>query len=160
MRFKTEKDLEKYLRHLIKVNIASRHSDIYLLESKKTVDIVICRDGDRPALFFLELKLCRPNIRIPIGTGNGTGYQPEIVTLNPTYLESNLRWVLVNSEELKTPYLFVPTSTVKRHLAGGGIGEKYNNIQREIFRLEPTLTEAALVDSMVDWLLKPNVPSI
>src|SRR3990170_6360101 len=151
MVFVKEAELETYLRNLIETKITAQHPYIYALKNKKAVDIVICRDGDRPALFFLEVKLYQQtHSRLPIGTGKGNGYQPEIVTRNPRYLESNLRWVIVDNRQSRPLFLFVPTSTVSKYLAGGGVGEKFNNIQLKIFRDVTSLDEDGLVDALLN----------
>jgi hypothetical protein len=115
MKFKSERDLENYLRYLIATKITAEHPHVYALESKKAVDIVICRDGQRPAVFFLEAKLYRRGHgRLGIGTGRGIGYQPEIVARHPDYFEVHLRWVIVDGRKPTASFLFVPTSTVNQ----------------------------------------------
>ncbi len=153
MTFTNERGLENHLRHLIATKITARYPHIYTLENKKAVDIVICRDGDRPAVFFLEVKLFQQKHgRLGIGTRRGIGYQPEIVARNPDYFETHLRWVIVHGGEPTASFLFVPTSTVRLYLAGGEIGEKFNNIQLRIFREVTAFDEDTLIDELYKWL--------
>jgi hypothetical protein len=154
MKFSSERQLESYVRHLIETEITANHPHIYALESKKAVDVLICRDGEQPAVFFLEIKLFRQGHgRLGIGTGGGAGYQPEIVKCNPAYFEAHLRWIIVDGREPTAAFLFVPTSTVREYLAGGGIEKKFNNIQLKIFDEVTPFNEDALVDELRRWLL-------
>lgn len=155
MLFSKESELESHLRHLIKTQITAQHPHIYALENKKAVDIVICRDGENPTAFFLEVKLFQKSHgRLGIGTGGGSGYQPEIIARAPAYFETHLRWVIVDGREANISFLFVTTNAVRKYLAGTGIGEKYNNIQPKIFKEIPALDEASLVDELQEWLLE------
>ncbi|MBC8264497.1 MAG: hypothetical protein H8E47_10285 [Anaerolineales bacterium] len=155
MIFTGERDLENHLRHLIATKITARYPRVYTLENKKAVDIAICRDGDRPAVFFLEVKLFQQKHgRLGIGTGRGVGYQPEIVARNPDYFETHLRWVIVDGGEPTASFLFVPTSTIRQYLAAGEIGKKFNNIQLRIFREVNALDEDTLVEELCKWLLQ------
>jgi len=155
MRFKNERDLENHLRHLITAKVTAKYPHVYALINKKAVDIVICRDGERPAVFFIEVKLYRrEHGRLGIGTGGGIGYQPEIVARNPDYFEAHLRWVIADGRKPAASFLFVPTSTVREYLTGGEIGKKYNNIRLSIFREVTALDEDILVDQLCKWLLQ------
>ncbi|MDA2933462.1 hypothetical protein MYX82_03875 [Acidobacteria bacterium AH-259-D05] len=154
MTFRSEPELERYLRDLIAAKITAEYPHIYALKSKKAVDIVICRNGVHPAVFFLEVKLFQQKHgRLGIGTGGGGGYQPEIVSCNPDYFESHLRWVIVDGREPSASFLFVPTSKITQFLAGSKIGEKFNNIQLRIFEEVTPLAEDTLVHELCKWLL-------
>ena len=101
MTFATEQILESHLRHLIAAQITTNHPHIYALDNKKAVDIVICRDGNPMAVFFIEVKLYQQTHgRLGIGTGAGGGYQPEIIVRNPDYFETHLRWVIVDGSKV------------------------------------------------------------
>jgi len=156
MAFATERDLESHLRQLIATRITANHPNIYTLNNKKAVDIVICRDGDRAAAFFIEVKLYKPaHGRLGIGTGTGGGYQPEIIVCNPDYFEAHLRWVIVDGGKAAPWYLFIPTSILKLHLAGGKVGDKQNNINvSSLFNNVPALDESSLVVEMEKWLMQ------
>lgn len=153
MAFTTENELESYIRNLVTNEITTKYAHIYVLKNKKAVDIVICRDGEQPAIFFLETKLFKEKHgRLGIGMSEGGGFQPEIIARNPRYFETNLRWIIVDGRESKLSYLFVTTSTVRKYLSGKGIGEKYNNIRLEIFKKEKGLDEDKLIDELEKWL--------
>ena len=154
MNFADERDLERHVRRLIAVNITAQHPEVYALDNKKAVDIVICRDGSSPSLFFLETKLFDPQHgRMGIGSSKGAGCQPEIVRRKPAYFEANLRWIVVDSRETIPKFLFVPTSTIRKYLAGNAIGEKFNNIQLRIFKEVESLTEIELVAELKQFVL-------
>jgi len=155
MTFTDEHDLESHLRQLIKSQITTKHPYIYAFENKKAVDVVICRDGKEPAVFFLEVKLFQAKHgRLGIGTGGGTGYQPEIIARSPHYLETHLRWVIVDSRQTVPSFLFIPTSIVAKYLSGKTISAKFNNIQLGIFRQVTAFSESQLIDEMSKWLLQ------
>jgi len=56
MESKSENEFENYLRDLIQTRICENHPELVLFDNKKAVDILICRNGESPALFFLEVK--------------------------------------------------------------------------------------------------------
>ena len=91
--FKNEKSLEKRIRELINEHVA-RESEILVLEYKTISDIIICRQGHSPGIFFIEVKHYKQYERIGIGNQKGEGIQPEILKKRPEYLESNLRWLI------------------------------------------------------------------
>jgi len=152
--YTSEYELETHLRNLIAQKITAKHPNIYALKNKKVVDIVLCRDGKQPAIFFLEVKLFQEKHgRLGIGMSKGGGYQPEIIERNARYLETHLRWIIVDGREPTASYLFIPSTIVKKYLAGGGIGKKFNNIQLEIFKKENGLDENTLINELEKWLL-------
>lgn len=153
MTFQTEQELEAHLRHIVASEITAQYPYIYALQSKKAVDIVICRDGEHPAIFFVEVKLFKAEHgRLGIGTGGGGGYQPEIVARDPVCFRDQLRWVIVDGRKAMPSFLFISTSTVRQYLSGGRIGEKFNNIQVKIFSEVPALDESALTLELLKWL--------
>jgi len=153
--FADERAVEDHIRTLIADRITTQYRYIYTLKNKKVADIVICHDGENPALFFIEVKYFKVNHnRLGFGAGSGSGYQPEILTRRPAYLETNLRWILSTDREPTPSYLFIPTSTLLKYVAGGEIGEKQNNIQRKIFEEVRSLNDGELADEMCRWLTK------
>lgn len=149
----SERELEEHVRRLLTEVIIPRRSDLVLLENKKIADIVICRNHPRDAIFFIEVKMYNPRHgRLGIGQAKGKGFQPEIVKKNPDYLESNLRWLIVDGREKELNYLFVPTSTVKKYILGQVVGEKFNNISLKIFGKERKLDEEHFIQEFDDYL--------
>jgi len=152
--FQNEGELERHVRNMIATAITAHHPNIYALDNKKAVDIVICRDSPAPALFFLETKLYQSGHgRIHIGTGKGAGYQPEILLKKPDYFETNLRWIIVDGRLTEPRYVFVTNEIVRRYLAGSGIGDKFNNIQTRIFREVSGINEPSLIQELRTFLV-------
>jgi len=151
--YRNESDFEGYLRGLIAERVTKANPSIYALKNKKAVDILICKDRPQPALYFIEVKYHQAaHGRLGFGSGNGGGFQPEIVSAKPAYFESNLRWVLASEEHEPGKVLFLPSEVIRRYLAGGEVGEKFNNIQRRIFLAERWLTEREFVEQLRQWL--------
>lgn len=155
MTFASEQKLEIHLRDLITTRITAEHPYIYALGNKMAVDIVICRDRERPAVFFLEVKLFQPgHNRLGIGAGKGNGYQPEIIAHTPEYFDKHLRWIIVDGRQAVPSYIFAPTTIIRQFLARGELGHKQNNIRLRIFSEVAAYSEAALVDELRKWLLE------
>lgn len=131
--------------------ICVRHSDLVLFQNKKAVDILVCRNGNNPALFFIEVKYHKKSHgRLGFGSSKGVGFQPEIVSKAPIYFESNLRWVI--GADGFDGVLFEPSKTIREYISGGAIGDKFNNIQSKIFRDLKGLQAAQLERSLEEWL--------
>ena len=141
------------MRAVIASHITSAHPEIYALENKKAVDIVVCRDRPKdPALLFIEVKFHKQNHgRLGFGSSKGGGFQPEIVRRRPTYFETNLRWV-ISSDECDG-IVFATSDDIRGYVAGGAVGERYNNIQSRIFRDAEKLTQDEFTSSLKAWLL-------
>ena len=153
MMFASEKELEAYLRELIKHHVTGKFPHVYVLETNRVADIVICRDGRHPAAFFLEAKFFKErNGRIGVGSGGGGGYQPEVIEKAPDYFERHLRWILVDGRKDTPSFVFVSTHTLRDYLAGAKIGRKFNNIQPRIFDEIPGLDETRLIRRLSNWL--------
>lgn len=75
----------------------------------------------------------------------------------PAYFESNLRWVLASDRHSEHGVLFLPSTVIRRYLAGGGVGEKHNNVQTRIFEEIPFLKEGELIIQLRDWF-GPTAP--
>src|SRR5258706_1931722 len=139
MLFESEKSFETYIRELIKNYILPKDKDLELFNNKKAVDVLLCRNGEKPALFFLEIKYHkRTHGRLSTGHGNGVGFQPEILSKLPSYFETNMRWIL-GVEDIEG-YYFLKNSDLLKYIAGGKIGAKYNNIQTKLFEEESPLS--------------------
>ena len=150
--FKNEKSLEKRIRELINEHVA-RESEILVLEYKTISDIIICRQGHSPGIFFIEVKHYKQYERIGIGNQKGEGIQPEILKKRPEYPESNLRWLIGQFHEGETKYWFVPSGIVSNYIMGRGIERnKQNNIQEALIRETPSISEDELITELNNWL--------
>ena len=150
--FNTEADLENHIRGLIKTHIVSKYLGVNVLKNKGIGDIIICRDCQPYGIFFIEVKLYRQYQRIGIGGSMGEGIQPEILNVRPKYLDSNLRWLIGQSDSGEARYWFVSSETVCNYLMGGGLGRKQNNIQEALTRDTQSISEADMMDELKYWL--------
>ena len=151
--FKNEAELETYIRNIITDKIIPHNKDLVLLDNKKAVDILICRNGEQPALFFLEVKYHKKNHgRLGFGSRNGIGFQPEILTKQPEYFESNLKWIIANESHNDIGIIFTNSQTIRQYISGGEIGQKFNNIQNKIFKDLQGFNEKDLIEKLMLWL--------
>jgi hypothetical protein len=153
--YATEQEFENHLRCLISTYICANDQNVILLDSKKIADIVISKNGDDPGLYFIEVKHLKSNMgRLGIGGINGSGYQPEILTKRPDYLESNLRWAMYSEKhDENNGIVFVTTEKlINSYLQGGQVGEKYNGIKQDIFIHETGLSDIEFISSIKKWL--------
>jgi len=91
--------------------------------------------------------------RLGIGGKQGTGYQPEIITKRPQYLESNLRWALYSEAHVNDKFIFITTEQLcATYLQGNEVGEKYNGIKQDIFIKETGLSDEQFISSVQSWL--------
>lgn len=151
--FSREAEFEAYLRGLIQSRICSINPDLQLFKNKKAVDILICRNGNKPKLFFIEVKFHKKSHgRMGFGGTKGSGFQPEIVATEPLYFEDSLRWILGSEDDNKTNMQFVSSSVIRRYLSGGKVSEKHNNIQKKIFKEVDGFDENGLVEQLTNWL--------
>jgi hypothetical protein len=150
--FESEASFEQYVRSLI-ARINEKNLSVHALESKKAVDIVICRDLPSPAAFFLEIKYYqRSKGRCGVGDGQGRGFQPELLDKKPGFFEKNLRWVLGSDCHEGNGLWFVTSDTIRKYIAGGNLGKKHNNIQEALFREMPSVSEDQFVTILEEWL--------
>src|SRR5688500_4245150 len=96
----SERDLETKVREILRSKVLpSLNDQVHLLTSKKAVDIVLCRQGENPKLFLLEIKYHKiQHGRLGFGHKKGGGFQPEILKSSYHYFENNLRWILGSEE--------------------------------------------------------------
>ena len=154
MNFANEAELEAHVRMLIAKYITAKHNGIYVLDNKKAVDILICRDEPQPDLFFLEVKYHkRSHGRLGFGSSSGGGFQPEIVSKKPIYFESNLRWVIASEEHPENGIIFVSSEVIRKYVAGGQVGDKFNNIQTKIFREVSGYGNQEFIAELSKWLI-------
>lgn len=153
MNFGNEAELETHIRRLIGEYVTAVDPTVYALKNKKAVDILLCKDAPIPELFFIEVKYHQSKHgRLGFGGAKGGGFQPEIVSRKPFYFEKNLRWVLASEEHEPGKVLFITSDVVRKYLAGGKVGEKFNNFQRKIFREECWLDEQQFIRAIQLWL--------
>lgn len=151
--FNSETEFEVYLRELIQSKICSNSPDLQLFKNKKAVDILICRNGKNPKLFFIEVKFHKKSHgRMGFGGTRGSGFQPEIVETKPDYFEDNLRWILGSEDDNKTNMQLVSSNVIRQYLSGGKVGVKHNNIQKKIFNEMQGFDEDGLVIELKAWL--------
>jgi hypothetical protein len=151
MRFANEKEFEEHLRKDILVPMLKKHPEYYLMESKKAVDILICKNGKNSALFFIEVKYHRYNHgRLGFGHAKGGGFQPELLMHKPSYFHSNMRWIL--GVEDKDGYLFMTNDEIVKSVSSGKVEKKYNNIQTKIFNERKLLSSSKLKAEISKWL--------
>ena len=152
MVYLSEIGFEAYIRDVISEHITKFFPEIYALDNKKAVDILICKEAPNPELFFIEVKYHKiKHGRLGFGSSKGGGFQPEILTRKPVYFENNLRWVLASEEEPKK-ILFLESSVIRNYLAGGKMAEKFNNIQKKIFKEQKWLDEQEFITELKEWL--------
>lgn len=148
-----EIEFEERIRHILNSDILSQHTNLMVLEIQKTIDIVICRNGEDPKLFYLEIKYFDPKHgRLGFGHANGKGFQPEVLRKKPDYFRDHMRWILgsVESED----YFMTDNDTILQYVSGGEIGYKHNNIQTKIFSELPGLKMGELKSELTEWLMK------
>ena len=155
MEFKTESEMGIAVRKLLEEKVLPKTDGAFqVLKSDKALDIPICKEGDNPKLFFLELK-CRQSShgRLGIGHGYGGGFQVEILKKMPDYFEKYLKWLLAYPEMHPEKYLLLNTSDVRKNVSGGDVGKKHNNIRPSVFKDYTLLDEDELISGLIAWLL-------
>ncbi len=139
------------MRQFVVDEICARHPTIQVIESKCSVDMVVCKEAPVPSAFFIEAKFhTLAGSRIGFGDSRGQGFQPDIVKTPYGFFESNLRWVL--GSELHNGLLFLPTEVIRNYVAGKSVGPKFNNIGERIFREQPLLSPTQLHQAFCSWL--------
>ena len=107
-----EFDCENTIRELLCEKIIPLCEDsrieIYTMKNKGIADIIICRNGDCPKLFLLEVKYYKyENGRLGVGDGKGESIQVEILVERPKIFEDNMRWILFQEGD---PHFYVLTN--------------------------------------------------
>ena len=145
-----EIDFEKRIREIIDADIISQNRDLIVLDMQKTTDILICRNGDAPQVFYLEIKYYnKSHGRLGFGHEGGRGFQPEVLRKRPDFFQKQMRWVLGSEDSEK--YFFVDNNTILQYVSGGEIDYKHNNIQTKIFNEVEGLTKAELCVELANW---------
>lgn len=147
----SEKEFENRIRDIINSDIISGNRNLVILDNQKTTDIMICRNGETPKIFFLEIKYYDSSHgRLGFGHAEGKGFQPEILRKKPDYFQENMRWILGSKD--KESYYFVDNNTVLDFISGGSIDYKHNNIQTKIFNEIKGLKMNELRDKLIKWM--------
>jgi hypothetical protein len=149
----SERSFEAKVRQLINASIIAHRPDLLLMESKKAVDILICKEGLEPTLYFLEIKFHKKRHgRLGFGGRNGIGFQPEIMSRKPAFFSQNMRWVIGAERYGLNQFILLTCNELDQYVAGGKVDEKFNNIQARVLTNEPLLDENALVAALQEWL--------
>jgi hypothetical protein len=145
--------IETHIRKIIIDNIVYGKNDFILLDSKNIADIIICRNILIPRIFLIEVKhYSGRNGRIGFGDGNGSGFQPEILTKRPKYFEDSLIWTF--QKENDSRYYILENKDCMKYVMGGNIGKKQNNFQEKLFDSVKPLTENEYLNWIKNWMLK------
>lgn len=152
--FKNEAELESYIRKVV-TKISRAKKTIKLLNNKGLTDIVVCRNGTKPSVFFLEVKYHqKAHGRLGFGHKGGGGFQPEVVSGKPRYFEKHLRWILASKVHPEKGILFIDSATIRKYVSGGEVGQKFNNIRTSIFTKVKGHSKAELLIELRKWLKK------
>lgn len=152
MAFASEKEFEVHIRELLITKVLPLDKNLVMIRNKKAVDILVCRNGAKPALFFIEIKYHKNNHgRLGTGHGKGGGIQPEILQLQPDYFKKQKRWIL--GIEDQEGYWVLNNKELREYFAGNMIGIKYNNIQTRLFREKDPYTEKQFIKALKEWLI-------
>ena len=152
MPFQSEREFEVHIRELLITKVLPLDKNLVMIKNKKAVDILICRNGKEPALYFIEIKYHRINHgRLGTGHGKGGGIQPELLQLQPDYFKEQMRWIL--GTENKEGYWILNNKEIMEYIAKGTIGEKYNNIQTKLFREKEPYSEIEIIQALKEWLI-------
>lgn len=148
---KNEFEFEQKIRHLIKTKILPEIDNLILFESKKAVDIILCKNGSNPKVHFIEVKYHKENHgRLGFGSKSGIGFQPEILRLKPDYFLENMIWILgVESSE---SYWVLKNNEIVNFLSKGTVGIKYNNIQKRLFKDIEGINEESMIEYLMQFL--------
>jgi hypothetical protein len=118
--FDSEKAFETYIKGLLRKHVLSKDKELVLFENKKQWMFLLCRNGKKPAFYFLEIRYHKKKHgRLPTGHGKGGGFQPERLSKLPTYFEKNMRWVLGKGE--KEGFCFLTNQQIANNLSGNSM---------------------------------------
>ncbi len=148
----SEAEFESHLRKIIQDDIIAESPDLVMMQNKKAVDIIICRNNTKPTLFFIEIKYHQnKHGRLGFGHGKGAGFQPEILTKRPHIFETNLRWI-IGSEDNEGYYVFT-NEELMLYIQGGIVGQKFNGIQKKVFANALSCNKIELANKLREWLI-------
>jgi hypothetical protein len=143
---------ENKVRKILKEKIIPIYPDIQVLESKVVADIIICRNGNNPNLFFLEIKhWSYSKNRIGFGSKNKVTFQPEILLLRPKFFEKNMRWVFFKEND--TSFYVLSNEDCNKYIMGKNIDiKKQNNFKEGLYRDIPPFDEQSFIQWLIEWL--------
>tara|TARA_R110002167_G_scaffold334025_2_gene541141 strand:- start:941 stop:1405 length:465 start_codon:yes stop_codon:yes gene_type:complete len=146
-----EIQFESHIRQDILFEVLANKSTFKLFNFKKAVDVLIAKNGEKPKLYFIEIKYHKKNHgRLGFGQGKGAGFQPEVLKDKTTYFENNLRWIL--GHEDSEQYWFADNNTIRQYLNGDKVGEKHNGIKLKFFNDIKPISKSELVKKLNIWL--------
>lgn len=149
----SEREFEGHLREMIARELVQNDPNLHVLDFKKAVDIVLCRNGQNPAAFFIEVKYHKKyHSRIGIGHGSGGGFQPEVIDKKYDFFDRHMRWIIGSDDYGIQKFILADNMTIRQYLSGGTIGAKHNNIQLRFLKEAKWLTRPDLVVALRDWV--------
>lgn len=145
--FTCEMDFERHIRDVLKSKVETHAPEIRILEYKGIADIIVCREGDRPAIFFIELKYAKD----PISASKGI--QSEVLSTRPTYIDNHMMWLIGSSDKMHVgQYWLLDSAGLREYITNEIDIKKENNISRYIFRRLPAIDEPELVRRLQNWM--------
>lgn len=154
MNINNEAEYESLVRSIIEEHVVGDNKQLILLENKKAVDILLCRNGDSPALFFIEIKFHKETKgRLGFGSANGRGFQPEILSKRPDYFERNMRWIIGDESHGGDGFILVSNKELSNYIAGNSISYKHNNIKRKLLLEGAWFNKKQLIESLISWMM-------
>lgn len=146
-----ESVFENHIREVILEEIISGNENYKLFNFKKSVDILIAKNGIKPELYFIEIKYHKNSHgRLGVGHRKGGGFQPELLKDRCDYFDKNLRWIL--GKENREEYWFVDNTTIRKYLNGNTVEEKYNGIKLKFFEEVNSIAKFELIENIKRWL--------
>jgi len=148
----SEEQFENRIRNILSGDVFPSNSNFMVFDNKKGSDILICKNGENPDLFFIEVKYYnKSHGRLGFGHQKGAGFQPELMRKRPSFFETNLRWILgsINDDF----YYFLSSDEISKYISGNGIDFKQNNFQTKLFQDVKGLTKSELVAGLKIWML-------
>ena len=143
---------ENKVRKILKDVIIPKFPEIQVLESKVVADIIICRNGDEPKLFFLEIKhYSYSKNRIGFGSKGKVTFQPEILLVRPEYFEKYMRWVFFKEND--PSYYVLSNEDCCNYIMGKTIDiNKQNNFKDGLYRDTTPFSEHEFIQWLIEWL--------
>jgi hypothetical protein len=149
--FTSEFDFENHIRQLIANHISTTNQEIYLLQNKDIVDMLVCNDA-KGELYLLEAKFyTKSKNRLGFGSGNGEGFQPEILSKRPVFFNSRMRWIFGKENDDK--YYIFSNSEIANYFSGNALGKKQNNFQIRLYSENNGKTETEFIEYLKQLLL-------